>query len=456
MKSVTSARVARSAVPLAPAKAPAVPQAGERRTGEPLDLETRTLMEARFGHDFGRVRVHHDGRAAQRAAAYAAAAYTLGDDVHFAAGRYRPRTGAGRALIAHELAHVVQQHSAAQGASAAAALLPADSAAERSADDAATRVLHGLAAPALAATPLGIARQPARKTAGSSGHLKADSNWSYIVYADEVKLRYFLDLPKEQADKRKEKGLPGFVQVGTIPWVTNNPGNITQTEGAATSTLQGFPADLGSMGVYGGRYSIFASKQAGKEAIGSYLSKLPSFGKNTDLSMAATIKQYKGEEPGEKAKREAREKENAERAKEGKPALPRVDVREAYLADVKQRMQQKMAAAEAMEVGEELSGLTAKQRRALDAEIKERVERFMSGRAADAPADEETLHAAVEGIYEVEGKAGAPGVTFTCKGFDDPTTRAIYDGEQKGIIRKLRESEPAKAELRALLGCGGA
>ena len=66
-------------------------------------------MEPRFGRDFSRVRVHADTRAADSARAVAARAYTVGSDVVFGPGEYAPATTAGRHLIAHELAHVVQQ-----------------------------------------------------------------------------------------------------------------------------------------------------------------------------------------------------------------------------------------------------------------------------------------------------------------------------------------------------------
>jgi hypothetical protein len=78
-------------------------------TGQPLDAETRAFMEARFGHDFGQVRVHTDARAAESARAVNAAAYTVGRDIVFAPGHFAPGTQAGRHLLAHELTHVVQQ-----------------------------------------------------------------------------------------------------------------------------------------------------------------------------------------------------------------------------------------------------------------------------------------------------------------------------------------------------------
>jgi Domain of unknown function (DUF4157) len=76
--------------------------------GEQLDDATRDEMESRFGYDFGSVRVHSDERAAQSAEAVEAAAWTVGDDVAFASGLYRPNSSAGRELLAHELAHVVE------------------------------------------------------------------------------------------------------------------------------------------------------------------------------------------------------------------------------------------------------------------------------------------------------------------------------------------------------------
>ena len=77
--------------------------------GQPLDANTRTFMETRFGHDFGQVRVHTDARAAESAQAVSAVAYTMGRNIVFGAGRFTPGTHEGRRLLAHELTHVVQQ-----------------------------------------------------------------------------------------------------------------------------------------------------------------------------------------------------------------------------------------------------------------------------------------------------------------------------------------------------------
>jgi hypothetical protein len=66
-------------------------------------------MEARFACDFDQVRIHSDTEAARSAKALGAAAYTVGEHVVFGAGRYATDSPAGERLLAHELAHVVQQ-----------------------------------------------------------------------------------------------------------------------------------------------------------------------------------------------------------------------------------------------------------------------------------------------------------------------------------------------------------
>jgi hypothetical protein len=80
-------------------------------SGKALDPATRALMESSFGTDFAGVRLHTDALAAESAAKISAHAYTSGKDIVFAQGSYDPGTPAGQRLIAHELAHVVQQGS---------------------------------------------------------------------------------------------------------------------------------------------------------------------------------------------------------------------------------------------------------------------------------------------------------------------------------------------------------
>jgi peptidoglycan hydrolase-like protein with peptidoglycan-binding domain len=92
--------------------APSLVHDALRASGRPLDHSTRAFMEPRFGHEFSHVRVHTDGLASRSAEAVAARAYTVGSNIAFRSGEYAPDTVAGRSLLAHELAHVVQQGAA--------------------------------------------------------------------------------------------------------------------------------------------------------------------------------------------------------------------------------------------------------------------------------------------------------------------------------------------------------
>jgi uncharacterized protein DUF4157 len=86
---------------------------GHLGAGQALDGGVRAGMEAAYGQDFSGVRVHTGGAAAGLSDRLGARAFTLGGDIAFAPGEYRPGTALGDALIAHELAHVVQQRGAA-------------------------------------------------------------------------------------------------------------------------------------------------------------------------------------------------------------------------------------------------------------------------------------------------------------------------------------------------------
>lgn len=77
--------------------------------GAPLPAKARSFFELRFGYDFSAVRIHADSSSAESARAVRAHAYTVGNHVVFNRGRYAPESASGKFLLAHELAHVVQQ-----------------------------------------------------------------------------------------------------------------------------------------------------------------------------------------------------------------------------------------------------------------------------------------------------------------------------------------------------------
>jgi len=125
-----------------PAFAPPSVYAALRAPGHALDASTQRLMANRFGRDFSDIRVHTDTTAATSAREIHAHAYTVGQDIVFAPGRYRPATDEGQHLIAHELAHVTQKSIATPSPGRLRISDPHD-AEEVSADRAANVVMRG-------------------------------------------------------------------------------------------------------------------------------------------------------------------------------------------------------------------------------------------------------------------------------------------------------------------------
>lgn len=131
----------RAARPATPSAVPSIVHEVLGSPGHTLDHSTRAFFESRFGYDFGHVRIHTDTRAAESASAVNALAYTLGNHIVFSSGHYAPQRSEGRSLLAHELAHVVQQSSASQ--SREATLLPSGSSAEQEAKIAGSALAEG-------------------------------------------------------------------------------------------------------------------------------------------------------------------------------------------------------------------------------------------------------------------------------------------------------------------------
>jgi hypothetical protein len=83
--------------------------------GRQLDAATRGFFEPRFGLDLSAVRVHSEGHAGEAARAVGARAFAVGENIVFAPNQFAPSSVSGRHLLAHELAHVVQQRGGAPG-----------------------------------------------------------------------------------------------------------------------------------------------------------------------------------------------------------------------------------------------------------------------------------------------------------------------------------------------------
>lgn len=128
-----------------------------------LDSSARRLLEPRFAQDFSGVRVHAGPRAAEAAEAVNARAFTVGQNIVLGQG-HSPTSGGGLELMAHELAHTVQQADTPQP-TGPIEIGPADHPAEREADRLSSAALAG-----------GEVGAPAQATPEPAGQLRRDDN----------------------------------------------------------------------------------------------------------------------------------------------------------------------------------------------------------------------------------------------------------------------------------------
>ena len=123
--------------------APTPDGAAGQSTGRPLENPVRQDMEQRFGASFDGVKIHTDTAAANAAKGFGARAFTTGRDVYFARGNYQPSATGGKKLLAHELAHTLQQQGqAGPMRQDALQIVPADDPSEAQAERAANEAVR--------------------------------------------------------------------------------------------------------------------------------------------------------------------------------------------------------------------------------------------------------------------------------------------------------------------------
>ncbi|ELY82241.1 eCIS core domain-containing protein [Natrinema pallidum] len=154
--------------------------------GRPLEFGLQRTLEDRMDADFGNVRVHTGPKATQAAEAIDAKAFTCGNDIVFNAGEYDPQSADGQFLLAHELAHVKQQHGGAP-----LSMMPQrdadleidpDPGLEREADEAAKEALHG--EDPLTVSRLGTEVHVQRTPKDLSGYLQGMTETEETVIAE--------------------------------------------------------------------------------------------------------------------------------------------------------------------------------------------------------------------------------------------------------------------------------
>jgi hypothetical protein len=232
--------------------------------GQPLDPATRASMEPRLGHDFSRVRVHTDAKAAESARAVNARAYTVGRQIVMGAGQYAPGTTAGRGLLAHELAHVVQQ----PGGLALQTKLEigrANGPSEDQADGAAEAVLNGRATAAYRFASAGAGESVLRRAPADEGTAAAAS-------APEAK-------PAEKKDDKPKKICGPDVTDWLVGQIQTNAksSEVAKMSKANSEDIKG--VDLGALAQW---YNLVrtGARWDFKKDLGAPISKLSSCRQN--------------------------------------------------------------------------------------------------------------------------------------------------------------------------------
>lgn len=212
--------------------------------GTALPLSLRQSLEAKLGADLSRVRVHTGGASGDASAALRANAYTVGQDIHFADGTYDPESPAGQRLIAHEVAHTVQQQGASERTQTKLEVSSPGDVHETEADAFADAFVSGSDSPSLSPVASGslsrqaIQREAPNKKAGSRPEMSWEKEIEFDIAGHKVKLTkdslsatFKLDeikYPKEdfELSKRFEPltfcpGIYGYAVVGCSAGVTD-------------------------------------------------------------------------------------------------------------------------------------------------------------------------------------------------------------------------------------------
>jgi hypothetical protein len=207
--------------------------------GTPLDHEVREPLEQHFAADLSAVRIHAGPADAQSAGILHARAYTVGSDIYFGPGEYAPSTADGRKLLAHEVAHTVQQ----AGASASERIEVGDPAdpLEKEAEKAAEKFETDDSAPPL--------------SSDSAAHLRRDANTGYLpgltpdfaLTDDDALAAYSLELEPEDKQRLVQTFPTGFTLQSQDVILTAAWGNtVSSAQGKVFRVVNTLPVVWGA------------------------------------------------------------------------------------------------------------------------------------------------------------------------------------------------------------------
>ena len=199
--------------------------------GRPLPQPLRSFFESRFGHDLSRVRIHSGYEADRSNRTLGAEAFTYGDSIAFASGRYRPHTQQGFHLLSHEIAHTIQQRGQYASKQAKLRIGSTNNSLEWAADRAADAVMKNKSIPNVG-TSKAVIRRLSKK-------IKGDPNAVLIIRKNKegkqkiYKVKRIFDRTKEIQEK-SWKYLPPKLRAGIdfsdvwvqINWCQSTKGKV--------------------------------------------------------------------------------------------------------------------------------------------------------------------------------------------------------------------------------------
>jgi hypothetical protein len=199
-------------------------------SGMSLPTPIMRKFESSLGTDLSSVRVHTGAESQSAASAVGAKAYTMGQDIHFGAGQFNPSSGAGEHLLAHEVAHTVQQRGGTPTRQNKLEVSTPQDAAEHEADHAADAMVSG--GPATISGFSGVQRQVFRdpNPLGPNDGLSLFApNTSRSGFAYEVPTKdYRANVVPAAPAVNAAMPASSFTDPGPIPgWKTTIPGKTS-------------------------------------------------------------------------------------------------------------------------------------------------------------------------------------------------------------------------------------
>jgi Domain of unknown function (DUF4157) len=202
-------------------------------SGQSLPGDIQRKFEASLGTDLSSVRVHTGGESQSAAHAVGAKAYTMGQNIHFGAGHYDPSSSAGEHLLAHEVAHTVQQQGGSSTRQNKLEVSGPQDAAEHEADHAADAMVSGGQASISRATP---------NVARDVDQTMQDAGWAGGEYgSNDAKVQVIMG-HTVTADENEAKVIIGQIDAAE-QMVTNHPDAQIKAGAGGLGPMKGILAE---------------------------------------------------------------------------------------------------------------------------------------------------------------------------------------------------------------------